>query len=186
MAGLKNTPDKKLSHLQELFVLEYLKDLNATQACLRAGYCKANPKNADKVGPELLKKPQVDQAIKQAMDERGARTKVTADRVILEVERMAMFDPKDLVGVTRPEEIADLPENVRRAIVGWGFSKDGLFSIKLAKEKAIELLCKHHKLLTEKVEHTGKDGGPISLQNASDEELERKYQELTSKLGLKD
>ena len=67
---------------QKRFIEEYLIDLNATQAAIRAGY---SPNNADKIGSELLGKTRVSDAIKTAMAERSKRTGVNADRVVQEL-----------------------------------------------------------------------------------------------------
>lgn len=68
-----------LTAKQQRFVEEYLIDLNATQAAIRAGY---SSKNADKIGPELLGKTRVAEAIAAEMDARSGRTLVTADDVV--------------------------------------------------------------------------------------------------------
>lgn len=128
---------------------EYLIDLNATQAAIRAGYAAAS---AEVQGSRLLSNDKVAEQVKREMDKRGQRTGITADKVLQEIERMAMYDPKDLVGVNSPEDIALLPEDVRRAIVGWSWDKMGNFLIKLAKQPAIEMLGRHHKLFSDKVE----------------------------------
>lgn len=142
----------KLTNKQEEFCKQYLIDLNATQAAKRAGY---SDKTAYSIGEENLKKPEVAQRINALMKERGERTLVTADRVIREIERMALFDPIELLEIDNHRDIAKLPEDVRRAIVGWKYSEHG-FELKLVKEKAIEMLGRHHKLFTDKVEHSGK------------------------------
>lgn len=56
-----------MTHKQSIFVAEYLKDMNATQAAIRAGY---SPKTAYSIGQENLKKPEIKRAIKAAMNER--------------------------------------------------------------------------------------------------------------------
>lgn len=71
-----------LTPKQAKFVEEYLIDLNATQAAIRAGY---RAKNADKVGSILLGKTRVTEAIQRAMDKRSHRTGITADRVLQEL-----------------------------------------------------------------------------------------------------
>ncbi len=139
----------KLTPKQEAFVREYLIDLNATQAALRAGY---SPRTSNEQGSRLLANVSVRFALNQAMKERGERTKVTGDRVLMEIERLAMFDPKDLTRLTGPRDIEDLPEDIRRAIVGWSWDKNGNFTVKMAKEKALEMLGRHHKLFTDKIE----------------------------------
>ena len=69
----------KLTPKQQRFVDEYLIDLNATQAAIRAGY---SPKTAEQQGFQLLKKTSVSEAIEQAQKERQKRTLVTQDDVI--------------------------------------------------------------------------------------------------------
>ena len=69
----------KLTPKQQRFVDEYLIDLNATQAAIRAGY---SPKTAEQQGFQLLKKTSVSEAIEQAQQERQKRTLITQDDVI--------------------------------------------------------------------------------------------------------
>lgn len=80
----------KLTPKQEAFVAEYLIDLNATAAAGRAGYSDPN------IGRQLITKDNVQDAIAQSRDERAARTQVTADRVVLELARIAFSDPRAL------------------------------------------------------------------------------------------
>lgn len=70
---------KKLTPKQQRFVGEYLVDLNATQAAIRAGY---SSKTADKIGSELLGKTSISERIQKAMADREARTEITADYVL--------------------------------------------------------------------------------------------------------
>ena len=69
----------KLTPKQQRFVDEYLIDLNATQAAIRAGYSE---KTAYSIGDENLKKPEIKKAVEQAQQERQKRTLVTQDDVI--------------------------------------------------------------------------------------------------------
>ena len=69
----------RLTDRQQRFVAEYLIDLNATQAAIRAGYSK---KTADRIGPELLGKTCVSEAIQAAKAARSKRTEITQDRVL--------------------------------------------------------------------------------------------------------
>ena len=68
-----------LTAKQARFVDEYLIDLNATAAARRAGYAT---KNADRIGPELLGKTCVQQAIQKRMQERSQRTQITQDEIL--------------------------------------------------------------------------------------------------------
>jgi len=70
---------------QKLFVHEYLLDLNATQAAIRAGYSK---KTAYSIGFENLKKPEIAEAIQRASTERVERTKIDADYVLLKAKEL--------------------------------------------------------------------------------------------------
>lgn len=69
----------KLTDKQKCFVEEYLIDLNATQAAIRAGYSE---KTAYSVGSENLKKPEIQKAIEEAQNKRSARTELTVDMVV--------------------------------------------------------------------------------------------------------
>lgn len=71
-----------LTDKQKRFVDEYLIDLNATQAAIRAGYSE---KTAGAVGFENLKKPEIQEAIAKAQLERSERTKITKDLVVKEL-----------------------------------------------------------------------------------------------------
>lgn len=84
----------KLTLKQQRFVDEYLIDLNATQAAIRAGY---SAKTAMEQGYQLLQKTSVQQAISEAMAERSKRTGVNQDRVVLELAKIAFVKMTDLV-----------------------------------------------------------------------------------------
>jgi phage terminase small subunit len=78
---------------QERFVQEYLIDLNATQAAIRAGYSE---KTARQIGQQNLSKPDIAKAIKSAMDKREQRTQVTQDQVVNELRKIAFADMRYL------------------------------------------------------------------------------------------
>lgn len=81
-----------LTPKQERFVQEYLVDLNATQAAIRAGY---SAKTASRIGPELLVKTCISEAIQKAMKKREKRTEVTQDYVITKLREIAEKDASD-------------------------------------------------------------------------------------------
>jgi len=90
--------ERPLSPKQKVFVAEYLIDLNATEACKRAGY---SAKNADKIGPELLGNTRVLNAIYEAKRLREKRTAITQDLVLTDIElikRDAMQERVDALG----------------------------------------------------------------------------------------
>lgn len=83
-----------LTKKQKLFVEEYLIDLNATQAAIRAGY---SPDTAYSIGQENLKKPEIKNAIDKALAERSRRTGINQDRVLMELARIALLNPANVV-----------------------------------------------------------------------------------------
>ena len=89
---------------QKRFVDEYLIDLNATQAAIRAGY---KPDNAQQMGSENLSKPVISSAISKAMAERSKRTGINQDRVIRELARIGFAKITDVVD----PETAKIREN---------------------------------------------------------------------------
>ena len=99
-----------LTPKQQLFVEEYLIDLNATQAAIRAGY---SPNNADKIGSELLGKTRVSEAIKIAMAERSRRTGINQDRILAELAKIALVNPARVVNFDEATIREDaLPEDL--------------------------------------------------------------------------
>ena len=153
---------KGLNERQVLFAKEYLKDLNATRAALAAGYSE---KTAYSQAGQLLKKLEIKKYIEENMQKRADKLELSSDRVLQEISHMAFYDPasiasaKDADGdfvVSCAADIARLPEDVRRAIVGWGYNKDGKFTLKLAdKSKALDQLARHLSLYNDKVEVKG-------------------------------
>lgn len=105
------------------FVTEYLKDFNATQAAIRAGYA-AN--SAKQQGSRLLTRADVKQAIapkrEEAVAERAEainRMVLTAERTRLEIARLAYFDPRKLFNKDgSPKGIHDLDDDTAAVIAG--------------------------------------------------------------------
>lgn len=81
-----------LTPKQRRFVAEYLLDLNATQASIRAGYSRHSAKQ---IGTENLSKPALVAAIKEAQDERAKRNGISQDLVIEELKRLGTSDLRD-------------------------------------------------------------------------------------------
>lgn len=70
-----------LTHKQQLFVLEYQRTLNGTQSAISAGY---SARSAGSIANELLKKPEIQQALKHGHEER-------TDRLIADVTQIQTF-----------------------------------------------------------------------------------------------
>lgn len=126
----------KLTKKQELFVKEYLIDLNATQAAIRAGYSQ---KTSYSIGEENLKKPVIAAAIQEAMDKRAKRIDVNADYVLN----------------TIVETIERCKQEIEPIFEGTGENRvfTGEFRFDSgAVLKGAELLGKHLKLFTDKID----------------------------------
>ena len=129
---------------QQMFVKEYLVDLNATQAAIRAGY---SAKTADRIGPELLGKTWVAEAIQADMDSRSQRTEITADYVLSGIQEIAERCLQRVpVMEGRGEDRRQAADEEGRHV--WSFDAAGA-------NKAFENLGKHLKLFTDKLEHSG-------------------------------
>jgi phage terminase small subunit len=165
MAARKSAPgaiSRKITEKQAAFCREYLVDLNATQAAIRAGYSE---KTAKSIGQENLTKPDVQAEVQRLMENRAKRTEIKADRVLQELAAMAFYDPGDLASheIKKPEDIANLPEELRRCIIGWSWDRNGNFTLKLSgKTQQLDLIGRHLKMFTDRTEHTGPDGEPLN------------------------
>lgn len=156
------TPKKrekgKLTPKQEKFVAEYLTDLNATQAAIRAGYSE---KTAFVQGCKLLSNPKLASILQERQSKRLAKLEITAERLDQEAARLAFFDIRKIY---RPDgsliPLHELDEDTARALSGvdvsvTGNEKDGfqtVYKFKTAsKEKGLELLYKRFGLLQDQV-----------------------------------
>jgi len=83
----------KLTARQERFVDEYMIDLIATQAAIRAGY---SAKHASNIASNLMGKNQVLEAIARRMALRSKRTGIIADRVLRELARVGFANITDV------------------------------------------------------------------------------------------
>ena len=158
-----------LTPKQQRFVEEYLIDLNATQAAIRAGYSE---KTADSIGLQLLRKTQVAEAIAGAKAERSEQTQIDSAYVLkrlVEIDQMDVLDIMDDDGNVKP--LRDWPKIWRQYIsnietISMDDGEGWLKKIKWPdKVKNLELLGKHVSVgaFKDKIEHTGPNGGPIDL-----------------------
>lgn len=166
--------ENKLTERQEQFCNEYLIDLNATQAAIRAGY---KEKTAYSAGQRLLKHVEIQKRIQQLKNERSERTEISQDRVLKELAAIAFADATDFVQVTEKplynsdgEKMLDnagkiimipdveitetekLKPEQKKAIASIKQGRNGI-EVKLNdKTKALELLGRHLGMWNDKQE----------------------------------
>ncbi|MBE5886751.1 MAG: terminase small subunit [Lachnospiraceae bacterium] len=146
-----------MTQKQQLFVDEYLIDLNATQAAIRAGY---SIESARDIGCENLTKPNIQNAIAKAMAERSKRTGVNQDRVVLELAKMAFVNITDIVDTKTGEIKEDAsPDDLAcvESVKYKSFDSDTGHSeereVKIAsKLKALDKLGQHLGMWSDKVD----------------------------------
>lgn len=152
-----------LTHKQQAFVDEYLIDLNATQAAIRAGYSK---KTANEQGARLLANVSVGAAVQKAMDKRSKKTEITAEYVLTTIVNT----------IERCQQLEQVMERRDGELVPTGEYKFDSTAVL----KGAELLGKHLKLFTDKVEHTGK----IEVESLTDDDIDRQISETLARLGV--
>ncbi|GAA0567533.1 terminase small subunit [Halomonas salifodinae] len=178
MTKAANKGAVELTARQACFRDEYLIDMNATKAALRAGFAKST---AEKKAPLWVGKSRescpanmrhVWDAVNEAIQERSQRTQVAADDVINQLVRMGFADIRQLFtpgGQLR--SVHDLPDDlaaaiqsikvVTKTIPGQGDDEaeiEYVHEVKLVdKVKPIELIGKHLKMFVDRVEHDVSD-----------------------------
>lgn len=184
----------KLTDKQELFAREYLKDLNATQAAIRAGYSE---KTANEQASRLLANVNVQTFVAELKATRVEQTGIDAAYVLrrlVEIDQMDAADILDDEGGLLP--ISAWPKVWRTSLSGLDLNRlrmagkndeedieTTIQKIKWPdKVKNLELLGKHVDVqaFKEQVsnEHTGKNGGPIEYTDITEEELEERLKEF--------
>lgn len=163
-----------LTNRHQRFVDEYIIDLNATQAAIRAGYA---PKAANKQAHLLMLRPDVQAAIAEAQASRSERTKIDADWVLRRLVDEAEADMADLLdesGALKP--VREWPLIWRKGLVSGldveEIRQDGavvgvIRKVKMSeRHKRTELIGKHVRVqaFNEKIEVTGAGGGPVQIE----------------------
>ncbi|NLB91698.1 MAG: terminase small subunit [Clostridiales bacterium] len=176
MASKKGTTKGKLTEKQRKFVQEYLIDLNATQAAIRAGY---SSKTADSAASRLLGNVKVQAYIQEQQNRLQSKTEITQEKVLNELAKVGfasltdyleyktvlrevgkdadgepMYDYAMTVNAIESEAVDGAP--IQEVSIG----KDGTFKFKLYnKLDALDKLGKHLGLFEQKEE----EGKPIVI-----------------------
>lgn len=159
----------ELTPKQSAFVQEYLIDLNATQAAIRAGYSEDTARS---IGNENLTKPNIAAAIEEAQQERLKRTHISQDRVLKELARLSFSDLRNVLtpggSLIDPQDWDDdtaaAISSIEVVTVAGdkGKDEDGNTVVERThkikvwdKNSALEKLGKHMKMFTDKTEVVG-------------------------------
>lgn len=146
---------RKLTPKQQRFVEEYLVDLNATQAAIRAGYSE---RTARSQGSRLLTNADISRAIGAAKQQRAQRTELDADWVLSGLrevaERCMTAVPVVRFDFTEKAMVPVLDDEGNGV---WQFDSRGA-------NRAIELVGKHLGMFVDRHEHSGPGGKPIPVE----------------------
>lgn len=175
-----------LSDKQKRFVSEYLIDLNATQAAIRAGY---SAKTAQQQGSRLLLNVVVQEELSKQQSKVAERFEITKDRIVDELAKIGFSnmldymragpdgDPYlDFSGLTRDQAAALSEVTVEDFKDGRGEDARDVRRVKFKlhdKKGALVDLAKMLGFVIEKHEHTGKDGAPIQTETRTWREVLR-------------
>ena len=148
-----------LNAKQTRFVEEYIIDLNATQAAIRAGYSK---KTAQVQSARLLSNVMVRAVLSQKMEKRAEKTEISSERVLLELSRLAFLDVRKAYRKDGSlKAITEMDDDTVAAIAGFDVTESVssgevtgvLKKIKLSdKSRALELIMRHLGMLTPAVQ----------------------------------
>ncbi len=147
----------ELNPKQKRFVEEYLKDLNGTQAAMRAGYSE---KTANEQAVRLLANVSVAQAVKAGMDRRSRRTEITQDMVLDELRKIAFSGMRNVarwgasgVNMKESEELSEDDAASVQEVSETTNQHGGSLKIKqYDKVKALELLGRHLGMWNDKLQ----------------------------------
>lgn len=146
----------KLTAKQRRFCEEYLIDLNATQAAIRAGY---SVHTANRIASENLLKPDIQSKIEKLMIERSQRTAINQDKVIQELSKIAFSNISDYLKVEDNRvEVFDTDKIHKEmlAVIAEIKQTDSKLSIKLHdKLRALDLIGRHLGMFKDKLELSG-------------------------------
>jgi phage terminase small subunit len=130
---------------QQRFVEEYLIDLNGYRAAVRAGYAEKWARN---IASRLLRRPEIAEAVAKAKEERRERLRITADRVLAELARIAFADMGRMVvrgekGLSL-KDTSELSPDDLAAVAAIEVSADGKGRVRLhSKLRALDAIARH-------------------------------------------
>lgn len=151
-----------LSNKQQLFIESYLQCFNATKAALDAGYSE---NTASEIGYENLRKPQIEEAISKRLRESA----MSADEVLMRLAEQARGDHSRYISQQGSVDIASLVNDKKAHLIKKiKETKDGTEYEFYDAQSALNTLAKHHGLLIDRREISGKEGAPLQIEYVND------------------
>ena len=148
-----------LNTKRRVFVEEYLRCWNATEAARRAGY--AYPRRQ---GHRLLTNVDIQARVKERIQEKA----MSADEVLLRLAEQAKGDMADFVNIEVRGGILDFQKaknlGLTHLIKSVSWSKSGVRIELYDAQSALSLLGKHHGLFKDRIEHSGPEGGAVVIK----------------------
>lgn len=146
--------EKKLTPKQQRFVEEYLVDLNASQAALRARYSE---RTAARIGQENLQKPVISLAIQERLREISGKVELTQERVLREVASISFSDIRQVFDgagtLIRPDQLPDVVAGAVASIEVIEREGETVYKYRLwNKGQALELAMKYLGILEKKID----------------------------------
>jgi phage terminase small subunit len=170
--------DWRLNAKQLRFIAEYLRDFNATQAAIRAGYSE---KTARSIGSALLTNPDIAAAVEAKQQEQLDEIEASEERIILELARCAFAAPGlKPVDDWTPAELATIVGAeyiIKNAKAGDGVTDTVLKVRRADKVRSLELLARIRGMLKDKVELSGELTGVPERLIAARKKLAQRREE---------
>jgi phage terminase small subunit len=130
----------ELNERQKRFCNEYIIDLNATQAAIRAGYSE---KTARSIGQRLLTNVDIQNYISNLQKSLQEKTEITQERVLQEYSRIAFVDIREFYNANGTlKSIKKLPEEVAAALAGVEIDAGTKKIKRWDKTKALDSICR--------------------------------------------
>lgn len=159
--------------------------------CYKEMHPRASKKVCEAQGSRYFNNEHTQQYLQEATSEVAKRADVTQERILQELACLGFYDIRKLFNDDgSPKAVSELDDDTARAIVGLdavniGNSEAGvgqILKLKLAdKRSALVDMGKHIGMFKERIEHTGKDGGPIETKELTDNEVARRMAFLLTK-----
>ena len=169
---MKKKKEIKLTGMQEAFAQEFIKDLNATAAAIRAGYSNKGHAAANR-GSENLRNPKIVKRIQELQKDRAEAMHITQGKIVEELVNIAFADYTNFGEITETADgkefnlknFKELPMEYRRLIQKIKTAPDGTPYVECSdKMKALELLARHLGMFDDRLTLKTENDKPVKIE----------------------